>query len=106
MKRFAPLFLVLTIMVIGFFDSPSFFKQEDSITSLPIPEEAVTSTSITEDEQSLELPELETKLVDVKEEDGYTLEVYQVFEVYKDEQGKVIESIPTSQFEYLKYKKS
>jgi hypothetical protein len=38
------------------------------------------------------------------EEDGYIVEIYREFEIYKDANGEVIKQVPTSNFEYMKYK--
>jgi hypothetical protein len=39
------------------------------------------------------------------EVDGYIIETYREYEIYTDENGSIIKQIPTSNFEYLKYKK-
>jgi hypothetical protein len=39
------------------------------------------------------------------EVDGYIIETYREHEIYTDENGSVIKQVPTSNFEYLKYKK-
>jgi hypothetical protein len=36
--------------------------------------------------------------------DGYTIETYREYEIYTDETGTIIKQVPTSNFEYLKYK--
>jgi hypothetical protein len=38
------------------------------------------------------------------EEDGYIVEIYREYEIYKDANGKVIKEVPTSNFEYIRYK--
>ncbi|WP_409291293.1 hypothetical protein [Peribacillus sp. SCS-37] len=48
---------------------------------------------------------LENRLVGAEEQDGYIVEKYQEIEVYSDENGSIIKTVPTSHFEYLKYKK-
>ncbi|EFV74610.1 hypothetical protein HMPREF1013_05162 [Bacillus sp. 2_A_57_CT2] len=40
-----------------------------------------------------------------KEVDGYIVETYREYEIYKDEEGNIIKQVPTSNFNYLKYKK-
>ncbi|WP_421385267.1 hypothetical protein ACOJQI_11040 [Bacillus salacetis] len=37
-------------------------------------------------------------------EDGYIVEIYREFEIYKDAAGNVIKEVPTSNFEYMRYK--
>lgn len=46
---------------------------------------------------------LEFILEEVKEEGNYIIEVYREYEIYKDENGNIIERIPTSNYNYLRY---
>lgn len=48
---------------------------------------------------------LDERLVDTSETDGYIVEKYQEFEIYKDSKGNVIKSVPTANYNYLRYKK-
>jgi hypothetical protein len=44
-------------------------------------------------------------LFDAKfEEDGYIVEIYREYEIYKDATGNVVKEVPTSNFEYMRYK--
>ena len=108
MKKFAPIFLIVAVIaIIGYFDSSQFAEKEAAITSFPLPTDDTTSANATNDqesEQSKQVPILETKLVDVTEDAGYVVEVYREFEVYKDEEGEIIERIPTENYQYLRYK--
>ncbi|UOY94220.1 hypothetical protein MUG87_09060 [Ectobacillus sp. JY-23] len=47
---------------------------------------------------------LESKLVKKETVKGYVIETYQEYEVYKDALGNVVKSIPTSNYQYLRYK--
>ncbi|MBS4172266.1 hypothetical protein [Bacillus sp. FJAT-49736] len=49
-------------------------------------------------------PALEERLVNTEEIDGYTVETYQEFEVYKEDDGTIQKVVPTSNFNYLRYK--
>lgn len=105
MKKFAPFILVVAaIAIIGYFDSPKFAEKEQSVSTFPFPEEETTSATAAEEEEIKGIPELENRLVDMYQEDGYSIEVYQEYEVYKDEQGNVIERVPTENYDYLRYK--
>jgi hypothetical protein len=44
-------------------------------------------------------------LEEKNEVDGYIIETYREYEIYIDENGSVIKQIPTSNFEYIKYKR-
>ncbi|MGQ4668466.1 hypothetical protein ACUIJN_22065 [Metabacillus halosaccharovorans] len=105
MKKFAPLLLVaITIVVIGYFDSPKFAENEQAISTFPVPEEETSSATAAEEEEVKGIPVLESRLVDMYLEDGYSVEVYQEYEVYEDEQGNVIERVATENYNYLRYK--
>ncbi|MGM7719313.1 hypothetical protein [Metabacillus sp. Hm71] len=108
MKKFAPIFIIVaTIAIIGYFDSAIFAEKEEAITSFPLPvEDTASAASSNEetDEQSPQLPTLETKLVDITMEDGYVVEVYREYEVYKDEEGNIIDTVATDNYQYLRYK--
>ncbi|WP_175638245.1 hypothetical protein [Metabacillus schmidteae] len=105
MKKFAPFILIaVAIGIIGYFDSPKFAEKEQAVTTFPVPEEDTTSAISAEEEEIKGIPELENRLVDMYQEDGYSIEVYQEYEVYKDEQGNVIERVATENYNYLRYK--
>jgi hypothetical protein len=109
LKKFAPIFIIVaTIAIIGYFDSALFAEKEDAIASFPLPAEeiasATTATEQQENEQSQQIATLETKLVDVTEDEGYVVEVYREYEVIMDETGNIIESVPTENYQYLRYK--
>ncbi|RBP87877.1 hypothetical protein DFO70_11768 [Cytobacillus firmus] len=61
----------------------------------------------TDDNLESIIPELEYlhEIDEDKEVDGYIIETYREYEIYKDEEGNVIKQVPTSNFNYLKYKK-
>ncbi|MBM6618751.1 hypothetical protein [Bacillus suaedaesalsae] len=46
---------------------------------------------------------LEKELISKDIIDGYVVETYQEFEVYRDQKGEVVRSIPTSKYDYLRY---
>lgn len=48
-------------------------------------------------------PEVEEKLENVQKVDGYFVETYQEYDVYKDKNGKVTKEVPTSHTDTLKY---
>ncbi|MUK87973.1 hypothetical protein GMD78_06120 [Ornithinibacillus sp. L9] len=43
-------------------------------------------------------------LEESREEDGEIVEVYGEYEIYEDENGVVVERVPTSNYEFLRYK--
>jgi hypothetical protein len=99
--------IIILIAIIGYFDSPLFAEKEDSISRIPLPTDETASANASNEqssEESQQLPILETKLVDITEEDGFVVEVYREYEVIKDEEGNIIESTPTENYQYLRYK--
>ncbi len=52
---------------------------------------------------STDNPDMEEKLVRKKKIDGYIVETYREYEVYKDAAGNVTKKVPTSQYDELKY---
>lgn len=106
-KMTSLLILVAIIAIIGYLDSPLFTDREQAITSLPIPTEETASANAANDQSNQEAeqaPLLENKLVDITEDDGYIVEVYREYEVYKDAEGNIIERKPTENYQYLRYK--
>lgn len=108
MKKIAPIFMIMIIItIIGYFDSPLFADKEEAISRIPLPTDETESAAASNDQSSEESQQptvLESKLIDITEEDGYIVEVYREFEVVKDEEGNIIESTPTENYQYLRYK--
>lgn len=73
--------------------------------------ESLESGTIIDQETNGEIPE--TILSDFeyvhekekdKEVDGYIIETYREYEVQRSEDGKILKQVPTSNFEYIRYK--
>jgi len=50
-------------------------------------------------------PDLEYKLDETKEVDGFIVEVYREYEIYKNRQGEVVKTVATDNTEYIHYAK-
>ncbi|CAH0344744.1 hypothetical protein [Bacillus sp. CECT 9360] len=48
--------------------------------------------------------QLDQRLVDREEVDGYLVETYREYELYEDREGNVKKVIPTSNYDYIRYK--
>jgi hypothetical protein len=48
---------------------------------------------------------LEMVFEEVSEIDGYVVETYREYEIYKNEQGQVVNKVPTSNYDYIRYYK-
>lgn len=76
--------------------------------------ETVTSDSNTNQESAGKEEEgihaqdfvLEKILEDTSEVDGYVVETYREYEIYQDKNGQVINKVPTSNFDYIRYYKN
>lgn len=92
-------FLVLILGLVAYLESPySFLNLNYSYTAdQPVIAQPVTA------EPSEDLPTLEEKLEKKEIVDGYTVETYQEFEVYRDKDGKITKRVPTSKTDILRY---
>ena len=93
LSLFVFLFLGVIQLTLNQFDKPS----EDSIT--------VSSFKSEADLIDQQIPSLEMVLVSKKEVSGYIIETYREYESYKDKSGEIIKDVPTSNYDYLRYKK-
>ncbi|MFC4323548.1 hypothetical protein [Litchfieldia salsa] len=107
---FSFLFLIFIIGITAYLETT--LVQEEStasfVTNYPaVHEEQTTSGEhVEEEEEDLIgsiLPTLENKLVDTKVVGGYIVEEYQEYEIYKDQEGKILKSVATSNFSYIRY---
>lgn len=95
-------FLILCIIValVAYLDSPySFIHSGYSYSTISEP--AVAQP--VDVEPPTDVLVLETRLDSVQRMDGYYVEIYQEYEVYYDENGKVVKRDPTSKTESVRY---
>jgi hypothetical protein len=121
-KKLLPLVgIAIIFIVVGYLESPYSVMNKPYATSLSIPYEVAIAeesepVSIEENddtnEKSLETEEiaalnfsLEMVLESRSEVDDDIVETYREYEIYKDKNGQVIKKVPTSKYEYLRYKK-
>jgi hypothetical protein len=64
----------------------------------------VTSLKTEDDLQNEQIPTLEMYLESQEKIDGEIVETYREYEVYYDENGEVVKEVPTSNFDYIRYK--
>ncbi|MFE8701527.1 hypothetical protein ACFYKX_13060 [Cytobacillus sp. FJAT-54145] len=93
-----------------------FMVYANALSSKPIPSisgSIETNVSVQQDTETydenldsiiLELEYLHEEDQD-KEVDGFIVETYREYEIYKDKEGNILKQVPTSNFNYLKYKK-
>lgn len=102
-KVFAFIGLFLVFILVVFLDSPKSEFHQSTITSMTLEEQEVDASATNTDKVHSSNASLEYILEEVKVESKYIVEVYQEYEIYKDEDGNIIERIPTSNFNYLRY---
>lgn len=94
------LFLCVIVALIAYLDSPySFIHSNYSYSTTDEP--AVAQP--VDVEPPTDVPVLEYRLDDVQKMNGYFVEIYQEYEVYYDEAGKVVKREPTSKTESVRY---
>jgi hypothetical protein len=103
-KNKSHVFTVITFIIIlglmAYVDSP----QSMNNRKVDIPVSVPVSVTTEEEIMPPQMPILEYKLVDTEFVNGYFVETYREFEIYKDENGEVLKSVPTSHFDYIRYK--
>ncbi|MFL6559555.1 MAG: hypothetical protein ACJ8MO_26005, partial [Bacillus sp. (in: firmicutes)] len=99
-KTFISVFFV--VILLGFsayLDSPYSFLNKDYAYSNDQPVTAISAAV----EPTTNVPETKERLVKREKEDGYIIETYEEYEIYKDKDGHVVKSEPTGQTDTLKY---
>lgn len=128
-KYLPPIGFIVVVMMLIYLDSPYSLINKDyvQVTSIPneviladgealeIDSEAASADSEIADEKDTEKTNAEEAdeafasyslemILEEKNLDGdYVIEEYREYEVYRDENGKMVKSVPTSNFDYLRY---
>lgn len=93
--------LLFLLIFAAYLDSPfSFINKNYSYTATASKQKIAKPVTAAPSDEG---PDLVEKLEKVEKVDGYFVETYQEYEVYKDEDGKVKQEIPTDHTETLKY---
>ena len=130
MKKNLPLFgFIVVIVGMIYLESPYSFINKDhmEVTSIPyevilaeveslkeeteattsdsgsFDEEGAEETSIDEAEEALADYSVEMMLEEKMVDGDYVIEEYREYEVYRDVDGNIMKSVPTSNFDYLRY---
>ncbi|XJZ25761.1 hypothetical protein ACF5W4_10090 [Bacillota bacterium Lsc_1132] len=98
-KASAVFFLVLTLGFMAYLDSPYSFLNRNYTYSASKPVSAAAVSQI----PSTAVPEMVEKLEKRTKGNGYIVETYREYEVYKNSNGEVTKSVPTSTTDTLKY---
>ncbi|WP_338471439.1 hypothetical protein R4Z10_01275 [Niallia sp. XMNu-256] len=126
MRKILPLFgFIIVIMMMIYLDSPYSLLNKEYVEVTSIPNEVIlakvealeevsetVSSDSKENEGAENLEEVEKAFADYtlemlleeKTVDGdYIIEEYREYEVYRGLDGEIIKSVPTSNFDYLRY---
>lgn len=100
-KASAIFFLVLVLGFTAYLDSPYSFLNQPYTYSASEP--VIASPALVDSIPSTKAPEIVEKLEKRTKENGYIVETYREYEVYKDNNGETIKSVPTTKTDTLKY---
>ncbi|WP_099159334.1 hypothetical protein [Virgibacillus ndiopensis] len=106
MKTFLPLLgLILTLVLVAFFDAPNNIKGSDqSNTFYNTDEDTEEVNAQTQENNVPTYSSLVYILEESEEVDGSIIKTFREYEIYVDEEGNVIKKVPTSNYNYLTYK--
>jgi hypothetical protein len=111
-KFLAALGLLLSLGLVFYIESDSTTLKYDFQSSIflkpgeELEAEYSTEAAAAPDETvELRIPSLEFKFEEANVVDGYIVEEYREYEIYKDADGTVIKELPTANVEYIRYKK-
>jgi hypothetical protein len=91
--------LILVLAFGAYLESPfSFLNLKYSYTA----DQPVMAQPVKVEEPS-NVPDVIDKLEKKKKEDGYIVETYQEYEIYKDKEGNITKEVPTGRTDTLQY---
>ena len=124
MKKLLPIIgIMVTMVVLIYLDSPYSLINKDYVGVTSIPNEVLQAEATAEEAEAVtsdsDMIEGETDTGENEEfisdytlemifeermiEGDYLIEEYREYEVFRDEKGNIIKSIPTSNFDYIRY---
>jgi hypothetical protein len=116
-KTFSFVGVIIVMASLLYLESPVSFINEKHVQISSTPYEVLLADATTEEGETvsadLEAVEdgvprdfvLEMVFEEVSEIDGYVVETYREYEIYKNEQGQVVNKVPTSNYDYIRYYK-
>jgi hypothetical protein len=109
-KYVLPALLMMSMASALYMDSSSRELLDETNPFVMAAEEGEDEPAMAEVEEGESFPiqskqfEVQERLVHEEKVDGYVVETYREYEIYKDESGNVEEMIPTSNYHYIRYK--
>ncbi|MFG6117117.1 hypothetical protein ACGTN9_18355 [Halobacillus sp. MO56] len=105
MKNSSALLAVVVILLFtAFLETPALNISGVTFAPSKNAEETSEVSGLSQKNKATAYSSLESVLVESKEVDGYLVETYQEIEIYKDQQGNIVKRVPTSNYDYIKYK--
>ena len=126
MKKLLPIIgIMVTMVVLIYLDSPYSLINKDYVGVTSIPNEVLQAEATAEEAEAVtsdsDMVEGETNSGENEEfisdytlemifeermiEGDYIIEEYREYEVFRDENGDILKSIPTSNYDYIRYYK-
>ncbi|MBT2669164.1 hypothetical protein J7J00_27700 [Bacillus sp. ISL-4] len=107
--KISPIFFLLMVLVPTLYLESSYLESLYNTEPLIIGQESENESepamaeSKEQKKESLSF-ELDERLINKEVIDGYLVDTYREYELYKDQSGKVLKVIPTSNYNYIRYK--
>jgi hypothetical protein len=104
MKKISLISIIILLGFIAYIETPTAKINKTNVLFYgAIKEEQEVSSN---GDEIFGAPDLEYKLEETKEEDGFIVEVYREYEIYKNRQGEVVKTVATDNTESLHYAKN
>ncbi|SLL32577.1 Uncharacterised protein [Mycobacteroides abscessus subsp. abscessus] len=102
-KKISLIIVILLLALIAYIETPTSSINENQVLYYGLTNEEQEVSSNADD--IFGAPDLEYRLEETKEEDGFIVEVYREYEIYKNRQGEVVKTVATDNTEYIHYAK-
>lgn len=115
MKKLLPIIgIMVTMVVLIYLESPYSLINKDYVGVTSMPNEVLRAEATVNETETVSSGESEEFMTDYTLEmifeermieGDYIIEEYREYEVFRDENGHIIKSVPTSNFDYIRYYK-
>ncbi|CAI9388442.1 hypothetical protein ACTQ5K_05165 [Niallia sp. Sow4_A1] len=103
MKKISFILVIVLLAFIAYIETPTASINKNQVLFYsPTNEDQEVSSNT---DEIFGAPELEYKLEETKEEDGFIVEVYREYEIYKNRQGDIVKTVATDNTEFIHYVK-
>jgi hypothetical protein len=104
-KTFSLLGVGLILVVVGFLESPMNSNNNGVASFQPdVTQETIEVSAQGQQKTAPSFSSLEYILEETKEVNGYIVETYREYELYEDKNGDTVKRVPTSNYDYIRYK--